>query len=454
MADTEYYNLKKPSYLVTADIGDMNDNMDIIDDALHGLDTGKFDAANVYNGLDKTAAGFALDARQGKALNDNITNKFGTNYGSTATPVTDLGSLPINGTGIVTLAAALSPTGIMHAFSFIKSGAINGDRYNVLVKRISGSDNEAIYFGSVYDGTFIGWQQLALNANKTNYYFIADKSTSNIATAIKNHYSEVPLGMCAIRIDASARSGFAISNKASNAYGNFYAMDNIGNNYTYANVNNVWTEDAYALNSKIVSYKNDASTISELKTDLLTFVNTLSVNDVRNYSFWTSGTMEAPFSTGQLYAGDITVTSKSSNSLRFSAVFSCDNGTPVSVGYNAGTWKIEALALNGNREYVVLGAGASGVTTSSGYLIRDNANKTVRVYGYARSDSNITTSMSFAGIPSGYRPTSNYSGFCTLTLANGGSVAAACIFGTDGTIKQNMSSSVREIAFFGEYPLA
>lgn len=31
-----------------------------------------FKTANVYNGLDKTASGFALDARQGKALNDAI----------------------------------------------------------------------------------------------------------------------------------------------------------------------------------------------------------------------------------------------------------------------------------------------------------------------------------------------------------------------------------------------
>lgn len=33
---------------------------------------GKLDKANVYNGLDKAAEGFALDARQGKVLNDNI----------------------------------------------------------------------------------------------------------------------------------------------------------------------------------------------------------------------------------------------------------------------------------------------------------------------------------------------------------------------------------------------
>ena len=36
---------------------------------------GAFAAANVYNGLDQTAAGYALDARQGKALSDAISNK-------------------------------------------------------------------------------------------------------------------------------------------------------------------------------------------------------------------------------------------------------------------------------------------------------------------------------------------------------------------------------------------
>ena len=35
----------------------------------------KLDKANVYNGLDKTDAGYALDARQGKALNEAIGDK-------------------------------------------------------------------------------------------------------------------------------------------------------------------------------------------------------------------------------------------------------------------------------------------------------------------------------------------------------------------------------------------
>lgn len=39
---------------------------------LNALNDKKLDIANVYNGLDKTASGFALDARQGKALDDKV----------------------------------------------------------------------------------------------------------------------------------------------------------------------------------------------------------------------------------------------------------------------------------------------------------------------------------------------------------------------------------------------
>ena len=44
-------------------------------------------SSNIYNGLDKTAAGFALDARQGKALNDSLANlstDVSTNYATKA----------------------------------------------------------------------------------------------------------------------------------------------------------------------------------------------------------------------------------------------------------------------------------------------------------------------------------------------------------------------------------
>ena len=42
---------------------------------LTSADVGALDEDNVYNGLDQTDSGYALDARQGKTLNDAIDNK-------------------------------------------------------------------------------------------------------------------------------------------------------------------------------------------------------------------------------------------------------------------------------------------------------------------------------------------------------------------------------------------
>lgn len=55
----------------------------------------KLDTANVYNGLDKTAAGYALDARQGKALNDSIAQQ-AANIGivETGSTCTHTGGIP------------------------------------------------------------------------------------------------------------------------------------------------------------------------------------------------------------------------------------------------------------------------------------------------------------------------------------------------------------------------
>jgi len=52
---TEHYNLKKPAYEDTRDIGDINGNMDLIDTALHG----KIDTMTASS--DPTASGEAVD---------------------------------------------------------------------------------------------------------------------------------------------------------------------------------------------------------------------------------------------------------------------------------------------------------------------------------------------------------------------------------------------------------
>lgn len=44
--------------------------------SVESLDSNKLDKSKVYNGLDKTASGFALDARQGKTLADRKLNYY------------------------------------------------------------------------------------------------------------------------------------------------------------------------------------------------------------------------------------------------------------------------------------------------------------------------------------------------------------------------------------------
>lgn len=130
-----------------------------------GGGTATFYDIQVVNSLDSDSTTDALSAAMGKALNNNITNKFGKNYGTSSNPITTLDDLPMNGAGYVTLADTLSPTGAKAAFSFIKTGSVTSNRYNVLVKRIYSGLTSDIYFGSVYDTTFVGWQKLALNDN-------------------------------------------------------------------------------------------------------------------------------------------------------------------------------------------------------------------------------------------------------------------------------------------------
>lgn len=53
------------------DVEELQEDQEALETAL----SGKLAAANVYNALDKTASGYALDARQGKALSDALALK-------------------------------------------------------------------------------------------------------------------------------------------------------------------------------------------------------------------------------------------------------------------------------------------------------------------------------------------------------------------------------------------
>ena len=86
---TPNYNLTKPLTTENYDVNVFNRNADIIDgtlkdhnDNITNLGTTKFDKVRVVNNLSTTEDGFALDAKAGKTLQDNIegTVKFPYRY--------------------------------------------------------------------------------------------------------------------------------------------------------------------------------------------------------------------------------------------------------------------------------------------------------------------------------------------------------------------------------------
>lgn len=100
----------------------------------------------------------------------------------------------------------------------------------------------------------------------------------------------------------------------------------------------------------------------------------------------------------------------------------------------------------------LLGAGASGVT-SLGVGYYDPNSHTVRIYLYARSNSNINTSTVLATIPSQYRPADN---FALFGMFSTGSVRGVANYGTartNGNVTQVFSNEVREALLVGEYDI-
>lgn len=87
-----------------------------------------------------------------------------------------------------------------------------------------------------------------------------------------------------------------------------------------------------------------------------------------------------------------------------------------------------------------------------GRWVYDPNTRTVRVYMYARSSSNITTSTVLANIPSGYRPSGNWGlyGMIKTTEATWGYYGR---IDANGNITQQLGSIVRDVCLFGEYPV-
>lgn len=120
---------------------------------------------DVIDNLTSTSATDALSANQGRVLNEHYKI-----IGSADSPITDLGDLPLNGTGNAVLAAAISPCGVLRSHSFWKSGS-SATHWVVYV--VDQYANRAYYQVS-YDGTLQGWKSVPTG--------IADNLTSNSTT--------------------------------------------------------------------------------------------------------------------------------------------------------------------------------------------------------------------------------------------------------------------------------
>lgn len=123
----------------------------------------KFNAANVVNNLTTTSSGYALDARQGKALNDSI-SAMGQevaerikNIGNFGTRYTNVNLLPTNTIGWVNpVGGNISnlPTQAAHhmitVFPLSTHGFQIAIRYNA----------DAMYVRTFVDGTWSSWKNL------------------------------------------------------------------------------------------------------------------------------------------------------------------------------------------------------------------------------------------------------------------------------------------------------
>ena len=87
-----------------------------------------------------------------------LQSKYGS-FGNSATPITNLDNLPINGDGNCALSATLSPTGNAMWCSFKKYGY--GTYYVVLITSYSGVTARRTWVGNVANGVFGGWKELA-----------------------------------------------------------------------------------------------------------------------------------------------------------------------------------------------------------------------------------------------------------------------------------------------------
>lgn len=145
-----------------------------VTDILSALNTGKFDKANVVNNLTTTTAGYALDAREGKTLADNVStlnDAIGATNSNLTTvrnivdalfyPTKLVSNINLNnytGTAVYRLNGSITNGAGPSYGILVVLGANNGDH----VRQIQFADaNNYIYTRVKYNGSWTAWQTLS-----------------------------------------------------------------------------------------------------------------------------------------------------------------------------------------------------------------------------------------------------------------------------------------------------
>ena len=123
----------------------------------------KFNASNVVNNLTTTSSGYALDARQGKALNDEIsamgqevTDRI-KNAGNFGTKYTNVNLLPTNTIGWVNaIGSDISNLPTQSAYHMITVFPLSTHGFQIAIRY----NGDAMYVRTFIDGTWSAWKNL------------------------------------------------------------------------------------------------------------------------------------------------------------------------------------------------------------------------------------------------------------------------------------------------------
>lgn len=103
-------------------------------------------------------------------------------------------------------------------------------------------------------------------------------------------------------------------------------------------------------------------------------------------------------------------------------------------------------------EYFTLGS-YSGFDNASGYGIYDKSCNTVRLYMFGIDSANIPTNATLFSVPEEYRPKGNIPAIAVLSTDSTNGIVYYVTVGTDGTVKQNLTSYLRRVIAICEYQI-